>query len=134
MGHPGYQAKLLELQPRGPVGIEVAVGSCCAVMGPRGEVGLRAQGPPRAMVGLKPGGQRWVGGRGTAGPRRRRHIPVLGVAARRRAAERVGGRVVAGRAAAATEAARRGAAAGPGLQGCPQPGGLRAHHRLGGCV
>lgn len=37
-------------------------------------------------------------------------------------------------AAAATETARRGAAACSGLRGCDQPGGLQAHHGLGGGV
>lgn len=36
--------------------------------------------------------------------------------------------------AAAAEAARRGAAARSGLWGCGQPGGLQAHHGLGGGV
>lgn len=134
MGRPGHQAQLLQLQPRGPVGVEVAVGSWRAVVGPQGEGGLWAQGPPRARVGLKPEGQSGVGGQGTAGPRGRRQTLVLGVAARRGAAEGVGGRVVAGRAATATEAAGRGAAACSGLQGCHQPGRLWAHHRLGGGI
>lgn len=62
MGCPGHQAKLLELQPRGPVGVEVAAESGRAIVGPRGEVGLWGQGPPKAMVGLKPGRQRRVWG------------------------------------------------------------------------
>ena len=40
VGHPGHQAKLLDLQPQRPVAVEVAVGSRQAIMGPRGEVGL----------------------------------------------------------------------------------------------
>lgn len=134
MGRPGHQAQLLQLQPRGPVGVEVAVGSWRAVVGPQGEGGLWAQGPPRARVGLKPEGQSGVGGQGTAGPRGRRQTLVLGIAACRVAAEGVGGRVVTGGVATATEAAGRGAAACSGLQGCHQPGGLWAHHRLGGGI
>lgn len=68
MGCPGHQAKLLELQPYGPAGIEVAVESGQAIVRPWGEVGLWGQGPPKAIVGLKPGGRRWVWGQGTAGP------------------------------------------------------------------
>lgn len=37
-------------------------------------------------------------------------------------------------AATATETARRGAEVGSGLKGCDQPGGLQAHHGLGGRV
>lgn len=134
MGHPGHQAQLLELQPSGPVGVEVAVGRRRAVVGPQAEVGLWARGPPGAVVGLRPGGRRWVWSQGTAWPRRRRQSPVLGVAARRGAAEGVGGRVVAGGAATATEAAGRGAVASSGLEGGRQPGRLWAHHGLGGGV
>lgn len=68
MGRPGQQAQLLQLQPRGPAGAELAVESERAVLGPQGEVGLRGQGPPKAMVGLKPGGRRRVWGRRGAGP------------------------------------------------------------------
>lgn len=50
MGRPGHQAKRLELQPRGPVG--VAIQSEWPLMGPWEEVGLWGQGPPETMVGL----------------------------------------------------------------------------------
>lgn len=68
MGHPGHQAQVLKLQPSGPVGVEVAVEGRQAVMGPWGEVGLWGQGPPRAVVGLEPGGKQWVWGQGAARP------------------------------------------------------------------
>lgn len=64
---PGQQA-MLEMQPHGPVGIEVAVQSEWPILGPREEVGLWGQGPPEAMVGLYPGGRGRVWGQGTAGP------------------------------------------------------------------
>lgn len=132
VGHPRHQAKLLELQPRGPVGVEVAVRSRQAVVGPH-EVGLR--GPPRGVMGLEPGSWRWVWDQGAAGPRGCGQTLVLGVAARRLAAEGVGGCAVTGRAAAAAaEAAGRGAGACSGLERCSQPGRLEAHHGLGGGV
>ena len=89
MGHPGHQAQVLKLQPSGPVGVEVAVEGWGALMGPWGEVGLWGQGPPRAVVGLEPGGKQWVWGQGAAGPRGRGQTPGLGVAAHRGAVEGV---------------------------------------------
>lgn len=69
---PRHQAQLLQLQPSGPVGPQVAVdGGGQAVVGPRGEVGLGTRGSPRTVVGLEPGRWRRVRGRGAAGPRRR---------------------------------------------------------------
>lgn len=126
MGHPGHQAQLPELQLQGPAGMEVAVEGPQAIVGPRGEAGLWAQGPAKAVVELKPGGRRWVWGQGAAWPRGHRQAPVLGVAPRGGAAEGV-----TGGAAAAAEAAGRGAVPGSGLQGLGQPRGLQAQHRLG---
>lgn len=130
---PRHQAQLLQLQPRGPVGPQVAVDSGGrAVVGPRGEVGLGTRGSPRAVVGLEPGRWRRVWGRGATGPRRRGHTSGTGVAACRAAAEGVGGRAVTGGATAAAKAAiGRGCS---GRDGGDQPRGLQAHHRLGGGV
>lgn len=86
------------------------------------------------MIGLEPGGQRWVWGQGAAGPRGCGQTPVLGVAACQQAAEGVGGRAVAGGAATATEAAGSGVGGCSGLEGCGRPGRLEAHHGLGGGV